>query len=340
MSKFLRNTWYMGGWASEIATGKMFSRTILETPIVFFRDATGKAAALYDTCPHRFSPLSTGNLTPKGIQCKYHGLTFDRTGKCSDNPLGGPTPAACRVQSFDVVEKDTILWVWLGDAGKADPGIIPAFPMFTDPEVRVVYGYSPGAAHYQLYIDNLLDLTHASFLHPGFGYTNPKNTVEQKGNSVLSHYIVANVPNPAFPGVIWQSAGKNVDLWDDIQWDAPASLSLDSRVAIAGDPKESAFSIRSAHIMTPESYDRTHYFWASDLPKTHPIPDDLYEKFFHDAFDVEDRPMIENVHKRMAGRDFWSLKPVLLQADGAAVRSRRILDELIAKENAPAKAAG
>ncbi|HNP76277.1 MAG TPA: Hsp70 family protein, partial [Cyclobacteriaceae bacterium] len=40
--------------------------------------------------------------------------------------------------------------------------------------------------------------------------TNPKNTVEQKGNSVLSHYIVANVPNPAFPGVIWQSAGKNV----------------------------------------------------------------------------------------------------------------------------------
>ena len=331
MGKYLKNVWYMAAWSNEVGSD-MLARKILNTPVVLFRDENGKAAALFDTCPHRFAPLSTGVKKKGGVQCRYHGLTFDRTGKCTDNPLGGTVPAACRVTSYPVVEKDTIIWIWMGDPAKVDESTVPFFPMFTDPEVRVVYGYSPGNAHYQLYIDNLMDLTHASFLHPGFGYESPKMDMEQVGNSVISRYLVADVPNPVFPGVIWPTDGKNVDLRDDITWTAPATLSLESWSTLAGLKKETGIRITSAHIMTPESDDKTHYFWASDLPKHHPIPDDLYASFFHDAFDVEDKPMIQDVHQRMAGKDFWSLKPVLLSTDGAAIRVRRIIDELISTE--------
>lgn len=331
MGKYLKNVWYMGAWTSEVGD-KMLSRTILDTPVVFFRDQHGKASALKDMCPHRFSPLSAGTLTPKGLQCKYHGLTFDNSGKCVDNPLGGTVPAACRVASYPLVEKDTILWIWMGDPDQADVGKVPDFPMFNDSGMRVVHGYSPGNAHYQLYVDNLLDLTHANFLHPSFGYDCPKNTMEQLGNDVISRYKVENVPNPPLPGMIWSSNGKYVDLWDDIHWSAPATLYLESLVNLAGEPKEEAYCFRSAHIMTPESENSTHYFWASDLPKDSPMPSELFASLLHDAFDLEDRPMIESVHQRMAGRDFWEMKPILLGTDSAPIRARRIMDTLLKQE--------
>lgn len=331
MGKYLKNVWYMGAWSSEI-DDKFLSRTILETPVVFFRDPEGKASALMDMCPHRFAPLSAGKMTPKGLQCKYHGLTFDNTGKCVDNPLGGPTPTACRVASYPVFEKDSILWIWMGDPETADIAKVPDFPMLNNPDMRIVRGYSPGKAHYQLYVDNLLDLTHANFLHPAFGYDSPKNTMEQVDNDVISRYKVENVPNPPLPGMIWSSNGKNVDLWDDIRWTAPATLYLESLVNITGEPKDDAFCSRSAHVMTPETESSTHYFWASDIPKDNPMPSELFESLFHDAFDLEDRPMIESVQQRMGGRDFWEMKPVLLGTDGAPVRARRIMDTLLKLE--------
>ena len=43
---FLRNAWYMAGWASELESGALLARTICDDPIVLYRDATGQVAAL------------------------------------------------------------------------------------------------------------------------------------------------------------------------------------------------------------------------------------------------------------------------------------------------------
>jgi len=51
-------------------------------------------------------------------------------------------------------------------------------------------------------------------------------------------------------------------------------------------------------------------------------------------FEREDKPMIEAVQQRMAGRELWSLKPVLLPGDAAGVRARRILQARIKAEQA------
>ena len=42
--------------------------------------------------------------------------------------------------------------------------------------------------------------------------------------------------------------------------------------------------------------------------------------------------MIEACQRNMGTTDLMSLKPVLLQTDGPAVRARRILDSLIEKQ--------
>src|SRR5215471_15633599 len=77
----LRNAWYIGAWADELGD-KPLARRICGEPVVLFRDGSGKAAALVDRCCHRAAPLHLGILVEPGIQCGYHGLVFDTTGRC------------------------------------------------------------------------------------------------------------------------------------------------------------------------------------------------------------------------------------------------------------------
>ena len=54
--EYVRNAWYVAGWASEF--GEELRRiTILEEHIVTFRNSHGKVVALEDRCPHRLLPL-------------------------------------------------------------------------------------------------------------------------------------------------------------------------------------------------------------------------------------------------------------------------------------------
>jgi Vanillate O-demethylase oxygenase C-terminal domain len=54
---------------------------------------------------------------------------------------------------------------------------------------------------------------------------------------------------------------------------------------------------------------------------------------------TEDKPMIELVQQRMAGWEFWDMRPLLLGGDEAAVRARRRLHSLIAAEASAAQSA-
>ena len=54
----------------------------------------------------------------------YHGLKFDPSGQCVQIPGQDNIPAKLGVRSFPVVEKDHLIWIWMGDADKADPAQI------------------------------------------------------------------------------------------------------------------------------------------------------------------------------------------------------------------------
>ena len=85
-----------------------------------YRDSGGRVAALSDLCPHRFVPLSLGKLVDDVVQCGYHGLCFDQTGRCVKVPGQTRIPAAARVCVYPIVERYDFIWIWLGDPALAD----------------------------------------------------------------------------------------------------------------------------------------------------------------------------------------------------------------------------
>jgi len=171
---FLRSAWYTTMWGQDLAPGKLESRIIVGQPLVLIRDEEGVARALSGICPHRFAPLHFGNVKADGtLQCAYHGLEFDREGNCVRNPHGeGRAPTGCRLRLFPIIEKDTILWVWMGEDA-ADRSKLPDYGFLTraapGDEIRVQSkrDWLSMDANYRLVIANLLDLSHVPYLHDG-----------------------------------------------------------------------------------------------------------------------------------------------------------------------------
>src|SRR5947207_3301870 len=113
-SMLLRNAWYIAAWADELGASPL-ARRICNEPVVLFRDGDGRAAALEDRCCHRAAPLHLGAVVEGGIQCGYHGLTFDASGRCVAIPGQSRIPEEARVRPYPVVEKNQLVWLWMGD---------------------------------------------------------------------------------------------------------------------------------------------------------------------------------------------------------------------------------
>lgn len=338
---YLRNVWYIAAWGKDIEEGGMLGRTILGEPIVFYRKKNGEVAAIGDRCPHRFAPLHMGKLVDDCVQCPYHGLRFDEQGKCVHNPHGdGAIPRAAQVTSYPVCERHLAVWIWMGDAALADPGLIPDYSFLSKakPTARNI-GYLPTRANYELLSDNIMDLSHVDFLHPatlgGGALSRTKAKVSEMGdgririlwesmNEIAPPAFAAHLPDPAAPA----------DLWTDVIWSAPALMHLSTGVAPAGEPSAQGIGSSNLHMMTPETETTTHYFFANTRDF---LTDDgdfnaMLDGILTSVFSTEDKPMVEGQQRLIGTEEFWSLKPVLLSGDAGAVRVRRALQEMIKTE--------
>lgn len=341
MTQYLKNTWYQAGWSDELppyesTISKPLARTICEVPIVFFRTADGAVTALFDRCPHRFAPLSAGRAGPDRIACGYHGLEFGVDGNCVHNPHG-PVVSALTVRSFPVIERHTAIWVWLGDAERADPALLPDLGYIDEtPAPARIVGYMPTMANYQLLTDNILDLSHADYLHPtslgGFN-TAAKTTNRQNGNRVRVDWLADDcVAPPAFRAGL--NGAERADMWIEVVWQAPALMTLTFAASPAGAPRRPEDEGYTLHNMVPETATTTHYFYCAT--RRFKLDDERFSGFLKgalaQAFNEEDKPMLELQQARIGSHDFWDLEPVLLKIDGASTRVRRTLQAMIEAE--------
>lgn len=336
MSDYLKNCWYMAAWSEEV-TDKPLGQTILEKPVVIFRGEGGRPVGLGGMCPHRFAPLSKGAVKGDTISCAYHGLKFDAKGDCVESPFGIDVPKGCRVPAYVMAEKHDVLWIWMGDPDLADEGKIPDFAYHCDPGMRVVRGRSKVPTNYELIADNLMDLTHARFLHPIFGGDDwrPSVSFSQDGDIVFSHYeLPPYPPSPFSDAIMPPSQGRLVVEREYMRWQAPANMYLDIQFSWADTPGENEVPQPSSHLLTPEGRNSTHYFWASGILNEAAMTDEEHYEGLRFAFDEEDAPMLEAVQQMMDGRDFWELQPAILAFDQGAVRARRVLRQKIKAENA------
>ena len=164
---FPLNAWYAAAWSHEIEH-ELAARTICDKDVVLYRRTDGQITALEDACWHRLLPLSMGRLEGDQVICGYHGLVFNSAGRCTYMPAQKTiNPSAC-VRSYPVAERHRLVWLWPGDPALADPAKIPDFH-WNDGTDWVGEGgtFYSLKCDYRLVIDNLMDLTHETYVHAG-----------------------------------------------------------------------------------------------------------------------------------------------------------------------------
>jgi len=135
--------------------------------LVFWRDSSGKVNCLRDKCAHRGVQLSKGKVIGDHIQCPFHGLEYDSSGRVTVIPADGkntPVPDRFQVLSYPAYEEHSFIWIWWGEKPprKLQP---PRF--FTDIDDSLSYSrtYDHWNAHYSRVIENQLDAAHLPFVH-------------------------------------------------------------------------------------------------------------------------------------------------------------------------------
>ena len=118
---FLMNCWYVAAWDHELIDGKLLARTLLEKPVLLYKGESGRVVALDNRCCHRGAKLSNGRMEGDDVRCMYHGLKFDPSGKCIQIPGQDNIPPKLGVRSYPVVERQHLIWIWMGEAAQADP---------------------------------------------------------------------------------------------------------------------------------------------------------------------------------------------------------------------------
>lgn len=344
--RFVRNAWYVGLWADELPEGKLVHQTILNEPVVFFRKEDGSPAAIVDRCSHRFAPLSMGKLLPGNrVQCGYHGLEFDSMGKCVHNPHGNCSiPAASHLKGYPVVERHKFIWIWMGD-GVADPSKIPDYSCLdTSPDEHITdAGYLMIKAHYELIVDNLLDLSHTTYVHEGIlGNSDTvvaDIAVEQAGDVITVARPSKDTVTPGMLQMLSPQGYERGDQWSTISWYAPSNLILEYGVSKVGEAKEKGTGYLALHLITPETPRSTHYRFRAVRWNVQTEGDENNEKIRAKigelrtfAFAEQDAPIIEAQQRRMDSASD-PLVPTLLAIDAGPVRYRRVLDRMLSEEN-------
>ena len=341
MSTFPLNAWYAAAWDVELRH-ELLPRTICSQKLVLFRQLDGRVVALEDACWHRLLPLSKGRLQGDEVVCGYHGLVYDATGRCTFMPSQETiNPSAC-VRSFPVVERHRFAWVWTGDPAKADPAKVPDLHWNDDPAwtgdgqtIRV-------KCNYRLVIDNLMDLTHETFVHGnsiGDRAVAEAPFVATHGDrtATVTRWMRDIVPPPFWAGQLGKPG--NVDRWQIIRFEAPCTVSIDVGVAPAGSgapdgDRSQGVNGYVLNTITPETEGTCHYFWAfarnyrlNEQRLTVELRNGVAGIFREDELILEAQQQAIDEHP---DHTFYNLN-----IDAGSMWARRLIDRMVAAEQPP-----
>ncbi len=345
---FVLNAWYVACTPQELASGKPLGRTVCGHRMVLFRGEGGAVAALEDFCPHRGAPLSLGSVRDDGrIVCGYHGLVMGSDGRCASMPGQRVRPT---IRAFPAIERYGFVWVWPGEKAEADPARLQPLPWAESPEWTHAGGLFHVKCDYRLMIDNLMDLTHETYVHStSIGQREieeaaPVTRVE--GDSAITSRFMSDIPAPPF----WRAALRGnrladdvpVDRWQICRFTPPSHVMIEVGVAHAGHGGYDAPADRKVRgivvdFITPETDTTIWYFWGmarnfnvEDAALTETIRSGQAEIF------SEDVAILESQQRNLSEQPERHL--MRLNIDMGGFEARRILERLVAGErNDPLK---
>lgn len=263
----IKNCWYVAARAGEVSRAPI-ARELLGTSLVLFRKENGDAVALQNRCAHRSFPLVNGKLNGDIITCGYHGLQYDCSGKCIAIPMQERKPTGISVKAYAVKEYGGFVWFWAADKETADDSAFPNMPWLDDKDWQVEVGFLEIASNYVHLHENLLDLSHLSFLHEGsFGtpeYARAPVEMEINGQDIqVWRQVECVLPDIYAKPLGWQN--QKALRRSGSQFISPGlhlNTGILRNLEIGEELQKPQPTVKVLQLITPASQYSTHYWYA------------------------------------------------------------------------------
>ena len=238
---YLRNAWYVAAWSDDLADGQLIGRTILNEPVVLYRRQTGaspRCRTVARTASRRC--IWARSFVATACSALIMGSSSTLPAPVSSIRMGPRTFLRARAcAAIPVTEKHKAIWIWMGER-PADPAKVPDFSVLDNvPELHTTKrDRITIRANYELIIDNLLDLSHTSYLHEGIlgnaETVESEITVEQDGEDVVVARHAGNATAPGLFATLMPSTPERVDKFTRMRWMAPSNLRLVTGICMPG----------------------------------------------------------------------------------------------------------
>jgi vanillate O-demethylase monooxygenase subunit len=218
-------------------------------------------------------PLSLGEVVGNNLRCEYHGMVFDGAGRCVEIPNQPHIPAKAKVRSFpDRGGRTTSPGSGWLSRRKAKPEEIVRYPFHTTWPYKCKSERLP--CNYLMVSDNLLDQTHAAYVHKSTlasdadAYARAEmETVPTPDGVKFTRWMLNCIP----PGIYSKAVPfkGRVDRWQEFEYVAPSCIlqftgALDVGMgAYEKGNRDGGFGLRIFYGITPETEHTCWFFWSA-----------------------------------------------------------------------------
>ena len=334
----IKHCWYVAAKSAEISRTPI-AREILGTSVVMFRKEDGSAVALQNRCAHRSFPLVNGKLEGDTLTCGYHGLKYDCSGQCIAIPMQEREPSGIAVKAYACREYVGFIWIWGDEKETAREEMFPDMPWLVDPSWKAEIGFLEINSNYVHLHENLLDLSHLSFLHESsFGtpeYAKAPVELSIEGTDIqVWRQVECVLPDLYAKPLGWQN--QRALRRSGSQFLTPGlhlNTGILSNLEIPEQDQQPQPTVKVLQLITPATQHTTHYWYAQC--RNFEIHDDEMGAFMikangiafaEDQFALEE---ISNIQRRDSDPNYFEAD---IATDKAGIAMRVLLKELADKE--------
>ena len=333
MSNYPKKCWYVAATCDEI-TESPLGRRLLGEEVVLWRGASGAVTAFENRCAHRAFPLSHSSVDGDRLVCGYHGCTYDTDGKCVHIPSQHQVPTGMSVPVFPVLEQPPFVWIWLGQPAAAAGIQPPHTSWINDPAWTTFASAWQVSANYMMVHEHYLDFSYAPILHrrdvpPGLDSMPAFDDVEVTETTVSYTRLL-----PELPLTDWQADATGLDralTYKHRESGTFTSPAMHRQYWEIEAPDGEVYTTTRTHGITPETETSTHVFMQGS--RNYALDSDVVTsglRSFLAEVARRDTSILEMVSNH-SGYDGWR-GGVEFLADAAALRARRIVGVMLAKE--------
>jgi vanillate O-demethylase monooxygenase subunit len=273
----------------------------------------------------------------------YHGMLFGPDGVCRQVPGMDNVPAGAEVPTLAVIERNSWIWVWMGEASQVDPELISFAIGPEDPDWILKTNELQINTSYREEISNLSDLSHVSWVHgetfggsDDWGYIKPRHELKPRG--IETKYCVRRTPAPNFAKHLFLPDAR-FDINVHVRLSVPCNFILSFAVheAEEGNPTTGMSKGKilldtfSSQAVTPRDAGSVDYYfsWGTSRETYFPGIVDLMHQANMQAF-LEDKRILEGQRERML--QYPDAPQIDIVHDAGPGRMLFVLDRLLADE--------